>query len=125
MVIYPEHTWKPWCFKYMRPPPSWWKFVAHEFSSGNALAEAVIREYVDDIGRIAGVSKLEDWYHVPLPSINSWLAPLTPMFSSIFDLLVRLYPHHRWPLTSPRVKKSKQRKLKHYTSALIPKRVVN
>lgn len=55
---FPEHPWKPW--KFAKTPRQWWKSVAALFFQGDAVAETILRVFLEEVEQLADTLPTRD-----------------------------------------------------------------
>lgn len=94
LVEYPEVHWRRWDFDHASS--GFWRTLATLFNDNDAIAEAVVREYVEmNVAKDFGVNSPEDW-----PRVLSTRARVPSAsqhrlihFGGIDLLISKLYPH--------------------------------
>jgi len=118
MTEHPEHWWVPWRFKVS--PRGWFHHLSQRFFAGDPVATAVVREYIDEIGHVHGVSTLEDWYQVSYKKFDrATQRQLLLLRGQLSAILIRLHPHHPWDFQRFGRRKKDQRAVTKLASVLL------
>lgn len=95
MVCYPEHHWQPW--RFTRSLRGWWFELSRLFSTtDDAVAEAVVREYMDEFAQMFSIKKQEDWRAIAARKTGRWLDYKLSQMGSLQFVLQKLYPNAEW-----------------------------
>jgi hypothetical protein len=84
MALYPDYAWNSFAFKYLQP-------------NGTRLESP--QQYIAWISKRCKVSTLDDWYTVPLATVERHESTrLAILGGSLLTLLLETYPNHPWNL---------------------------
>jgi hypothetical protein len=75
--IFPEHNWIESRFYY-------WGQLDRQ------------RQKLEEIGKVLGVTKLDDWYKVSRKEVHSRAPWINTYYGDVFTALKNIYPHHNW-----------------------------
>jgi len=90
MTEYPDIAWKPWNFTSL--PRSWLESLMHLTMCSDPVAEAAMRNLVDDVANSYGICDLQQWLLFPFYAIK-WQILRGNTFRRILQIL---YPNHDW-----------------------------
>ena len=90
MEAYPLHCWKPW--KFQRTPVRWWQELAELVRADHPVAEACLREYIDDLAKELGIRSWTSTNLASLPALNKTQLYHLHHFGGLQSVLSRLFP---------------------------------
>lgn len=91
MTEIPYHHWKPWKFRHT--PRDWWIQVGSAFIAGDAVAQTIVRCFIDEVAQRANITSLEGWMNVSLKTTS--LSRVVRL-GTLPVVLRLLYPEHNW-----------------------------
>jgi len=94
MTNFPDHCWSPW--KFNKTPKTLWQLITDNFKNGDPAAECIFVDFISTIEEEYDVQTLDDWYSVPLSSIDRNMWNYVSHLGGLVGILARLYPTHSW-----------------------------